>query len=74
MSEMGGFQYTGLSELEKLESTLKNYNSFIVNKFMKHSQAVEVVDFGAGIGTLSAIWKNLNEMFQLRVLNWIKIR
>jgi hypothetical protein len=61
MSEMGGFQYTGLSELEKLESNLKNYNSFIVNKYMKHSQAVEVVDFGAGIGTLSAIWKNLNE-------------
>jgi hypothetical protein len=61
MSEMGGFQYTGLSELEKLESNLKNYNSFIVNKFMKHSEAVEVVDFGAGIGTLSAIWKNLNE-------------
>ena len=61
MCEMGGFQYTGLSELEKLESNLKNYNSFIVSKFMKHSQAVYVVDFGAGIGTLSAIWKNLNE-------------
>ncbi len=58
---MGGFQYTGLSELEKLESNLKNYNSFIVSKFMQHSQAVDVVDFGAGIGTLSAIWKNLNE-------------
>jgi hypothetical protein len=61
MSEMGGFHYTGLSELEKLESNLKNYNNFIVTKFMKHSQAVDVVDFGAGIGTLSAIWKNLNK-------------
>ena len=61
MSEMGSFQYTGLSELKKLESNQKNYNSFIVSKFMKHSQAVNVVDFGAGIGTLSAIWKNLNE-------------
>jgi hypothetical protein len=61
MSEMGGFHYTGFSELEKLESNLKNYNNFIVTKFMKHSQAVDVVDFGAGIGTLSAIWKNLNE-------------
>jgi hypothetical protein len=58
---MGIFQYTGLSELEKLEENLKNYNKFIVSKFMKHSQASSVIDFGAGIGTLSAIWKNLNE-------------
>jgi predicted RNA methylase len=28
---------------------------------MKHSQATSVVDFGAGIGTLSAIWTKLNE-------------
>ena len=61
MSEMGNFQYTGLSELEKIEGNLKNYNKFIVSKFMKHSQASSVIDFGAGIGTLSAIWKNLNE-------------
>jgi SAM-dependent methyltransferase len=58
---MGIFQYTGLSELEKLEENLKNYNKFIVSKFMKHSQASSVIDFGAGIGTLSAIWKNLNK-------------
>jgi hypothetical protein len=58
---MGIFQYTGLSELEKLEENLKNYNKFIVSKFMKHSQSSSVVDFDAGIGTLSAIWKNLNE-------------
>jgi len=58
---MGNFQYTGLSELEKIEGNLKNYNKFIVSKFMKHSQASSVIDFGAGIGTLSAIWKNLNE-------------
>jgi hypothetical protein len=61
MSEIGAFRYTGLSELEKLESNLENYNSFIVSKFMKHSQSISIVDFGAGIGTLSAIWKNLNE-------------
>jgi hypothetical protein len=61
MSEMGRFQYTGLSELENIESNLKNYNSFIVSKFIKHSQAVSIIDFGAGIGTLSAIWKNMNE-------------
>jgi SAM-dependent methyltransferase len=58
---MGGFQYTGLTELEKIESSLRNYNSFIVTKFMKHCQALSVVDFGAGIGTLSSIWKKLNK-------------
>ena len=61
MSEIDGFKYTGLSELVKIEANLKNYNSFIVSKFMKHSQGVKIVDFGAGVGTLSSIWKNLNE-------------
>jgi hypothetical protein len=61
MSELGDFQYTGLLELQDIESNLKNYNSFLVSKFIKHSQAVSIIDFGAGIGTLSAIWKNLNE-------------
>jgi hypothetical protein len=65
MSEMSSFKYTGLSELEKLESCLKNYNSFIVSKFMKHSRAGSVVDFGAGIGTLSTIWKNLNKSISI---------
>jgi hypothetical protein len=60
MSEMWNFQYTGLAELEVIESNLENYNNFIVSKFFQHSQGVMVVDFGAGIGTLSAIWKSLN--------------
>jgi|LakMenEpi03Aug12_release.lakeMendotaPanAssembly.Ray.scaffolds.fasta_scaffold131768_2 hypothetical protein len=60
MSEMWNFQYTGLAELEVIESNLENYNNFIVSKFFQHFQGVMVVDFGAGIGTLSAIWKSLN--------------
>jgi SAM-dependent methyltransferase len=61
MSEMHSFHYSGISELEKIESNLKNYNNFIVSRFVQHSRAVSVVDFGAGIGTLSTIWKNLNK-------------
>jgi hypothetical protein len=46
MSEMWNFQYTGLAELEVIESNLENYNNFIVSKFFQHSQGVMVVDFG----------------------------
>ena len=50
--------YTGLKELLILES-LKNYNNSIVNDALKYSSnASEIVDFGAGIGTLSLIFRN----------------
>jgi SAM-dependent methyltransferase len=58
MSEMLNFQYSGLAELEKLELNLKNYNQFIVTQFIFHATCTtRVLDFGAGIGTLSNIWK-----------------
>ena len=60
MSELGNFEYTGLVELEKLELNLNNYNNFIVYKFINHSSpnSKKVLDFGAGIGTLSKIWSD----------------
>jgi SAM-dependent methyltransferase len=60
MSEMGGFHYSGLVELEKLELNLDNYNHFIVTQFINHATSKnKVLDFGAGIGTLSNIWNIL---------------
>ena len=60
MSEMGGFHYSGLVELEKPELSLNNYNNFIVTQFINHATSKnKVLDFGAGIGTLSNIWKKL---------------
>jgi hypothetical protein len=62
--------YTGLSELEKLELNLKNYNSYIVGTFIKHSNSncKRVLDFGAGIGTLSKIWSDSYENSEITCL------
>ena len=50
--------YTGLKELLILES-LKNYNNSIVYDSLKYSsKALKIIDFGAGIGTLSLIFRN----------------
>lgn len=66
MSELGNFKYTGLAELEKLESNLVNYNTFIVSKFIKHASGRKhVLDFGAGVGTLSKIYTNLDPKAKL---------
>ena len=60
MSAMDGFHYSGLVELEKLELNLNHYNHFIVTQFINHATSKnKVLDFGAGIGTLSNIWKKL---------------
>ena len=49
--------YSGLEELLKTE-VMANYNLFIVNLAMKNADhAKQVVDFGAGIGTLSLIFR-----------------
>jgi SAM-dependent methyltransferase len=52
-----------MAELEKLESNLQNYNKFIVSSFANHANplAKHVLDFGAGIGTLSNIWRSLKK-------------
>ena len=48
-------EYSGLDELLNLE-VMKNYNYFIVSMAMKYaSRSKTVIDFGAGIGTLSLI-------------------
>ena len=54
--------YSGLDELLNTE-VMKNYNSFIVGLAMKYaSDSKTVIDFGAGIGTLSLI---LRDSFQI---------
>lgn len=50
--------YSGLEELLNAE-VMTRYNRFIVDKAMRHAQgAKSVVDFGAGIGTLSLIFRD----------------
>lgn len=47
--------FSGIEELHNLE-LMKNYNSYIVKLAMKYAKKkMKVVDFGAGIGTLSSI-------------------
>lgn len=50
--------YSGLQELLNLEE-IKNYNSSIVKNSMKYVNSPKnVIDFGAGIGTLSIIFRD----------------
>jgi len=50
-------QYSGLDELINSEE-MKNYNEFIVSQSLKHKKdPKQIVDFGAGIGTLSVIFR-----------------
>jgi len=69
VSEFANFIYTGLSELEELEKNLQNYNNFIVKKFKFHSNDAQIIlDFGAGIGTLSSIWRFLDNDASIKCL------
>ena len=62
MSESPNFVYTGLNELEGTEKNLVRYNTFIVKTFLNHSNfSSRILDFGAGIGTLSNIWRKLDQ-------------
>jgi SAM-dependent methyltransferase len=62
MSESSNFVYSGLSELEETERNLIGFNTFIVKTFLQHSNySKNVLDFGAGIGTLSSIWRKFNQ-------------
>lgn len=48
--------YSGLQEFLNLEE-IKNYNSTIVKSSMKYvTNPKNIIDFGAGIGTLSIIF------------------
>ena len=69
MSEMGGFHYSGLVELEKLELNLDKYNHFIFTQFINHATSKnKVLDFGTGIGTLSNIWNKLERTSSITCL------
>ena len=51
-------EYSGLEELMNAE-VMRNYNSFIVSLAMRYASNIKTaVDFGAGIGTLSLIFKD----------------
>lgn len=50
-------KYSGFDELIALEE-MTNYNKFIVSQSLKHKKILnQVIDFGAGIGTLSIIFR-----------------
>lgn len=58
-------KYSGLDELIILEE-MRNYNKFIVSQSLKHIKNLnQVIDLGAGIGTLSIIFR---EKFKLTPL------
>ena len=50
-------EYAGLHELQAVEQAMPNYNRFIVGLFLHWADQSRrgIVDFGAGIGTLSAL-------------------
>jgi SAM-dependent methyltransferase len=69
MSESSNFVYTGLRELEDTEKNLIRYNTFIVKTFLNHSNfSIKILDFGAGIGTLSNIWRKLDQKVTITCL------
>jgi len=53
--------YSGVSQLANVEKNLENYNSFIVDKIIswipESPEPLLVVDYGAGSGSLSKIFK-----------------
>ena len=52
--------YSGLNELLYIEKFMPKYNAYIMElcpNLIKNKN--KVVDFGAGIGTLSTIYKNM---------------
>ncbi|MDC3031265.1 class I SAM-dependent methyltransferase [Prochlorococcus sp. AH-716-P08] len=58
MQDQENINYSGLNELLTLEY-MKNYNqSIVIDAIRCHLNAKRIVDFGAGIGTLSKIFRN----------------
>ena len=56
------YVYTGKEELKNSGKFLKNYNSEIVKIFFNHfkSKGSKILDFGAGIGTLSVLYEKMS--------------
>jgi hypothetical protein len=51
--------YSGVRELAEFDSALVRYNNYLVGKFInlsKFSKGKEVLDFGAGLGSLADLW------------------
>ncbi len=60
---MATLKYSGVSLLNDNEASLKRYSNWIVKRVSSYFGNVDgeaVVDFGAGIGTLSVIFKSQN--------------
>ena len=61
-------RYAGTEQLLSGEHSLDSYNRFLVTKFFRISQKFgsssnpKVLDFGAGIGTLAVLWRDLFEI------------
>ena len=61
--------YFGKIELSIGENSLESYNKFIIKKFIQHAniqyenkvrEEAQILDFGAGIGSLAMIWKEMS--------------
>jgi SAM-dependent methyltransferase len=62
MAEPYDFKYSGFMLLFANERALKNYNKWIVSKFVDQYVALRarsVLDFGAGIGSLAGIFRKM---------------
>lgn len=58
--DSNNFEYSGKEELWQADLNLNNYNNHIVHKLSLNLQnATRVLDYGAGIGTLSLRWEFL---------------
>lgn len=54
--------YSGTKELYMVENTLQNYNSYIIKLISTYwKKEFSVLEFGAGIGTLTKIWTYKNK-------------
>lgn len=56
MQDSTNSDYEATQFLERMEESLPKYNSFIVKKFHNFYTGGDVLDFGAGTGTISEIW------------------
>ncbi|PPR09819.1 MAG: hypothetical protein CFH41_02202 [Alphaproteobacteria bacterium MarineAlpha11_Bin1] len=67
MQNIENTKYSGIEELLNLE-VMTNYNAFIVQQALKYkTEAANVIDFGAGIGTLASIFRENYKIIPLCV-------